>query len=153
MKQFLFYFSIVIFAIFIGSQITEGVLLLPYWKSLSSSDFYAYYQQFGLLIGRFYTVLTIAAASMSVVIAIYSQLYNQSGLKPALVSTFFAMLFIACFYMYFKGTNELFFQGALSVEVLAQELVTWGYWHWGRILLEFASLVFLILAMVRMGDD
>ncbi|MEM8895061.1 MAG: hypothetical protein AAGC88_10820 [Bacteroidota bacterium] len=150
MKQFLFYFSIVIFSIFLGSQITEGVLLVPYWKSLSANDFYAYYQQFGPLINRFYTVLTIAAALVPVAIAIYSKRYDPSGFKPALASTFFAVLFIACFYIYFKGANEFFFQAALSEEALVQELVTWGYWHWGRIVLEFAALIFLIVALVKM---
>lgn len=36
LKQLIRYFSVSIFAIFIGSQITEGFLLLPYWKSLSA---------------------------------------------------------------------------------------------------------------------
>ena len=60
MKPILLYILVAIFAIFIGSQITEGVLLLPYWKSLSATEFYVFYNNFGQKIGDFYTVLTVS---------------------------------------------------------------------------------------------
>jgi len=66
MKPYFLYFSVTVFSIFIGSQITEGVLLVPYWQSLTPDNFYAYYQEFGPSIGRFYTVLTIMAALIRV---------------------------------------------------------------------------------------
>lgn len=147
MKQFLLYFSITVFSIFIGSQITEGVLLVPYWKSLSTNDFYSYYKQFGPSIGQFYTVLTIVAVLIPISISIYCKLIQSNALKLALISFFFAILFITCFYIYFKGANELFYQSALSDEALKKELITWTYWHWGRIVLEFISLIFLILSL------
>ena len=149
MKQFLLYSSIVIFSIFIGSQITEGVLLVPYWQSLSSTDFYAYYNKFGPSIGKFYTVLTIVAALLPIFLSIYCKLINSTALKFALISSFFAMLFVSFFYIYFKGTNELFYQAAFNDMELTNELVTWSYWHWGRIIIEFISLAFLIRSIVK----
>lgn len=153
MKQFLAYSAVAIFAIFIGSQITEGVLLVPYWKSLSTQEFYTYYNQFGPSIGRFYTILTITAALIPVSISIYCRRINSSALNLALISSFFAILFIACFYIYFKGTNELFYQAALSDLELKKELITWNYWHWGRIVLEFIALLFLMLTLMKMGTE
>jgi hypothetical protein len=149
MKQFLLYSSIAIFSIFIGSQITEGVLLVPYWKSISPDDFYSYYKQFGPSIGQFYTILTIIAALIPISISIYCKRINSKALKLALISSFFAILFIACFYAYFKGANELFYQASLSDLELKEELVTWNYWHWRRIVLEFISLIFLILTLIK----
>ena len=149
MKKILLYSSIVIFSIFIGSQITEGVILVPYWQSLSSDDFYVYYNQFGPSIGQFYTILTILAALIPFALMIYCKRKNSEAFKFALSSSIFAVLFIACFYIYFKGTNELFYQGALSDEALKTELVTWSYWHWGRILIEIISLIFLILSIIK----
>jgi len=153
MKQFLLYSSIAIFSIFIGSQITEAVLLVPYWKSLSTNDFYAYYKQFGPSIGQFYTILTIVAALIPASMAIYCKRINSNALKLALSSTFFAILFIACFYVYFKGTNELFYQAALSDVELKRELIIWNYWHWGRIVLELISLIFLILTSIKLQEN
>ncbi|CAN0460053.1 unnamed protein product, partial [Ectocarpus fasciculatus] len=43
MKNQLDYYLIALFSIFLGSQITEAMLLVPYWQSLSSSEFYSYY--------------------------------------------------------------------------------------------------------------
>ena len=152
MKQFLLYFSIVIFSIFVGSQITEGVLLVPYWQSLSSTDFYAYYNQFGPSIGLFYTILTIMAALIPIALLIYAKLFYKDAFRLALISSFFAILFVGCFYVYFKGANEMFYQAALSDAALKKELVTWSYWHWGRIVLEIISLVFLILCVNKIED-
>jgi hypothetical protein len=151
MKSFLLYFSVAIFSIFIGSQITEGALLVPYWQSLSSAEFYAYYAEFGPGIGKFYTVLTIVAALLPVGIAIYAKRIDAGAFKLALASSFFAVLFITCFYVYFKGTNELFYQAAFSEAELKAELVTWSCWHWGRVGIEFASLVFLMLSLRKLN--
>jgi len=40
------YCFIAFFSIFLGSQITEAIILVPYWQSLSTPDFYSYYQGF-----------------------------------------------------------------------------------------------------------
>ncbi|MGB1242517.1 MAG: hypothetical protein ACPG49_08350 [Chitinophagales bacterium] len=153
MKQFLLYSSIVIFSIFIGSQITEGILLLPYWQSLSSTDFYSYYNKFGPSIGQFYTILTIIAASIPIVLSIYCKLINSNAFKFALISSFFAILFISSFYIYFKSANELFYQAAFSDMELKTKLVTWSYWHWGRIIIEFISLTFLIISLDKIQNN
>ena len=152
MKQFLLYSSIVFFSIFIGSQITEGVLLVPYWQSLSSAEFYSYYNTFGPSIGQFYTILTITAASIPILLSIYCRRINAKAFKAALISSFFSILFIASFYIYFKGTNELFYQAALSDAALKEELLTWSYWHWGRIIIEFISLGFLLRSIDKIQN-
>tara|TARA_R110002072_G_scaffold125612_3_gene261824 strand:- start:1443 stop:1913 length:471 start_codon:yes stop_codon:yes gene_type:complete len=152
MKQFLLYFSVAIFSIFIGSQITEGLLLVPYWKSLSSNEFYLYYDQFGGYIGKFYTILTIVAALIPVAISIYAKRIGSGGFKLALCSSLFAILFIGCFYVYFKGANELFFNASLSELELSDELIVWNYWHWARIGLELISLFFLIASLIKIQE-
>lgn len=146
MKQFLIFLSVIVFSIFIGAQITEGVLLVPYWQSLSSSDFYTYYNQFGSSISQYYTTLTITAALIPLFFTIYLKLINSNAFKFSLISTFFAFLFVVSFYLYFKDANELFYQAALSDMELKDELITWGYWHWGRIVIEFVTLFFLIIS-------
>jgi len=149
MKQILTYSAIVIFAIFVGSQITEGVLLVPFWKSMTSLEFYAYYNKFGSSIGRFYTVLTITAALIAVGLTVYYKVTKSEGFKYALISSCFALLFIAAFYVYFKSANEHFYSSDLSEESLKIELLTWTYWHWGRVIIEMLSMIFLIMAINR----
>lgn len=150
MKHFLLFLSVAFFSIFVGSQITEGVLLVPYWQSLSSTEFYAYYAAFGPEIGQFYTILTIIAALIPIGISIYCKSINSKALTFAAISSIFALLFVSSFYIYFKATNELFYQGAFDDVALKNELVTWSYWHWGRIFLELLSLGFLLSVVVKL---
>jgi hypothetical protein len=151
MKNQLNYYLIAIFSIFLGSQITEAIILVPYWQSLSASDFYSYYQDFGPSIGRFYAILTIIAALIPITLSIHFFRSKVSGLPFSLVSALFAILFVSCFYVYFKGTNELFYQSYFNEMDLKNELITWSQWHWGRIVLEGLSLFFLILAVAKRG--
>lgn len=147
MKKHFNFILIAIFSIFLGSQITEAILLVPYWQSLSPGDFYGYYQKFGPSIGRFYTILTVIAASIPITFSIFYFRYKKPGLTLALASSLLAMLFVSCFYIYFKDTNELFYQSAFNENELINELIIWSKWHWGRIVLEGLSLLFLILAL------
>lgn len=146
MKQSFVFYLVAIFAIFLGSQIAEGVLLVPYWKSIPAKEFYRFYQQFGPSIGRFYTILTIIAALIPISVALVLFLRKSPAFKYALVSAIFAVLFVSSFYIYFKGANELFYQATLSEELLKMELIRWEKWHWSRIGIELLSLIFLISA-------
>ena len=151
LKLSISYFSLAIFGIFLGSQITEGVILVPYWQSLSSEAFYAYYQAFGPLLGAFYTPLTIIAAIIPIIFLVLSYIKKSPAVPYFLTSTILSILFILCFFLYFKGANELFYQGALNPVKLKQELITWSTWHWGRIGLELLALVFLIMGFQKLN--
>ncbi|MFK8059120.1 MAG: hypothetical protein AB8B78_03420 [Polaribacter sp.] len=147
MKRILAFLSIAIFSIFIGSQITEGFLLVPHWKSLSTTDFYEYYSKFGKTIGQFYTILTVISALIPISISVYCFRKKSPALKHALFSSFLILLCIAFFYIYFKDVNQQFYNASLSATELKSELKTWEYWHWSRVILEFLSLIFLMLSL------
>lgn len=146
MKRILGFFFTTVFSIFLGSQITEGCLLVPYWKTLSTTEFYAYYSQFGLIIGRFYTTLTVIAALIPIGISIYCFYIKSKALTYSLISSFFTFLCMALFYIYFNGINQQFFDANLDAYQLKAELEIWEYLHWMRVILEFLALIFLILA-------
>lgn len=153
MNRILLFFSIAVFSLFLGSQITEGFLLVPYWKMLSKTEFYEYYSKFGPIIGRFYTILTIIAVLIPLSFSIYCISKKCRALKYSLVSSFFAFLLIAIFYIYFKGVNQQFYEAAFDANRLKHVLETWEYMHWLRVFLEILSLVFLILALNILSND
>ncbi|MTB52092.1 DUF1772 domain-containing protein [Lewinella sp. W8] len=153
MKHFLLYSSLTVYSIFLGSQITEGVLLVTYWKSLSANDFHAYYRQFGPGIGQFYTILTVMAVLMPVAVSVYAARRFPTALKYSLLSSFFALLVIVSFYVYFRGTNELFYAATLTEVELREELIRWGKWHWGRVAFEILSLLFLVLSLTALTGE
>ncbi len=147
MNRIILFLLIVIFSIFLGSQITEGFLLVPYWKTLSKVEFYKYYNKFGPVIGNFYTLLTIIAVLTPVSFSIYCYLKKHQAFKLSIISTFFAFLIIVIFYCYFKGANQQFYASALDTNELKSELNKWEYYHWLRVLIEAISLFFLILSI------
>ena len=91
-------------------------------------------------------------ALIPVAISIYAKRIGSGGFKLALCSSLFAILFIGCFYVYFKGANELFFNASLSELELSDELIVWNYWHWARIGLELISLFFLIASLIKIQE-
>lgn len=149
MKNQLNYYLVAVFSIFVGSQITEGVLLVPYWQALPAVEFYSYYEQFGPAINLYYTILTLIALLIPVGVSVYGYLTRSKGFRHAVISSVFAVLFVSCFYVYFKETNQSFYQSAFSAGELKNELVSWAQWHWGRVVLECLSLSFLILAIAK----
>lgn len=153
MKTILSYILITLFAIFVGSQITEGVLLVPYWQSLSANEFYRYYNNFGHQINSFYTILTIIALLIPLFTVAYIKINKSKGINFAIISIAFAFLFLATFYIYFKDTNALFFASALNEIELKKELIIWSYWHWGRVILECISLFFLVLSFAKINKN
>ncbi len=153
MNRILFYFLIAIFSIFLGSQIVEGLLILPHWKSLSPTAFYQYYAQFGPSLGRFYSMLTIIAVLIPICTCIYCIVNKKKGLTLSILSSVFAILVVLVFYVYFKGTNLQFYASAFNADQLKSVLETWGRWHWVRIIFEILSLVFLILAFHLLDSE
>lgn len=147
MNRILAFLLITILAIFLGSQITEGCLLVPYWKSLSTLKFYEYYSKFGKTIGSFYTILTVISALIPISISIYCLRKKSLALKYSLFSSFLILVCIAFFYIYFKDTNQQFYNAVLNPSQLKSELEIWEYWHWSRVVLELLSLIFLVLAI------
>lgn len=149
MNRFLLFSLVGVFSIFLGSQITEGVLLVPYWKSLTASSFYEYYAVFGDKIGRFYTPLTVVAVLIPLATSVYCYTKKSKALVFALISSIFALLVILIFYSFFKGINQQFHKASFTEEELQTALLTWEFYHWARIVFEFVSLTFLGLTFAK----
>ncbi len=153
MSRALAFVLVAFFSLFLGTQITEGCLLLPYWKSLAATDFFEYYGLFGARIGKFYTILTIIAALIPLGVTIYSLTRKQAALASSLCSLLFTFLFVGTFYFYFKEANQHFFEAGLSPAQLATELTVWGYWHWFRVTLEMLALISLIMSLLVITNN
>lgn len=145
MNRIIYFLSIAIYAVFLGSQITEGCLLIPFWKTLSTSEFYEYYAQNGPTIAKFYSILTVIASMIPLSICLYCSFVRSRALKFAILSTVFSLVVIALFYGYFKDVNIQFYTSAYSAIELKTVLKTWGYWHWSRVIFIMISLIMLEL--------
>jgi len=153
MNRTLLIFSIVFFSIFLGSQITEGYLLIPQWKTLSQVEFYEYYSNYGTRINNFYKVLTIISVLIPIILSIYCLINKSLALKHSIVSATFALLVIVFFYVYFKSTNQQFYNAAFNANELQSTLKTYGNLHWMRVFCEIISLIFLIFTVRILTEE
>lgn len=134
-----------ILGVFLGAQLTEAVLFVPYWKALSADDFFDFYQNYGKKIHQFFAPLTIAATLIPLLSVAY-HLIDQTA-SPLLlgilgVST---LAFFSTYFLYFKEANQQFAQRSLSTEAVPKALARWGKWHWGRVGFECLALMAALL--------
>lgn len=147
MIELLYALTAGILGIFAGAQIAEGVLFVPYWKSMEPAAFYEEHKTFGPKIYKFFAPLTIAATLIPIGTMTYALMTDAPGKMAALLTGFFTLLFFATYFLYFKKANQSFSDASLSEEELPLELIKWGRWHWARIYLELAALICALAAL------
>ncbi len=141
--------SIGILGVFLGAQIMEGVLFVPYWKTLPAKDFFELHQTFGKKIYQFFAPLTIIATILPLITLAYSSFIPTKGRFFIALMGICTVLFFSTYFLFFKEANQQFAEASIAYEALPQALETWGNWHWGRIVFEFWAFVFAIIALIN----
>ena len=142
-------FSSVFLGIFLGSQITEAILFVPYWKALKADDFFKFYRKYGRIIHLFFAPITILATVTPLITVGYYTI-NQTENKILFgIMGLTTLAFFSTYYLYFKKANKRFTERDLSNEELPQELKRWGNWHWGRICFEFIAFGCSLLLLLE----
>ncbi len=139
--------SAAILGIFVGAQICEGALFVPYWKSMHPKDFFEMHKIYGKKIYQFFAPLTIAATIIPIVTAIYAVTHAIDGYLFSLLMGIFTFLFFITYFIYFKEANNRFAEESITYEELPKELNRWGKWHWSRIGLELIAFIFSLVGL------
>lgn len=139
--------STAILGIFLGSQITEGVLFVPYWKTLAPKDFFELHKTYGPKIYQFYAPITIAATIIPLVTVGYGLYIGMSDLTYLLTMGVFTGLFFVTYFLYFKNANTKFADASIPDGQLLDVLTTWGKWHWLRVGFESIAFISAIIAL------
>lgn len=146
--EYLLLLSNGILGIFLGAQITEAVLFVPHWKSLTPDDFFELHQTYGKKIYQFFAPLTIAATLIPLAAVGYNLIQqNEHQLLLGLMG-FATLAFFSTYFLYFKKANQSFADRSIANEELSHELDKWGKWHWGRIFFEAIALVCALLTQL-----
>lgn len=138
-----------ILGIFLGAQICEGVLFVPYWKSMTPKYFFELHKTYGKKIYHFFAPLTIAATITPILTATYAVINNISGSIFSLLMGIFTLFFFSTYFIYFKQANKSFAEASISDEELPNELNKWGKWHWCRIGFELLAFISSLLALIQ----
>lgn len=138
-----------ILGVFLGAQIAEAYLLVPYWKALPADEFFELHKVYGSKIHQFFAPLTITATLLPLITVVYgiaNHFHDPLLLGLMGIST---IAFFSTYFLYFEKANNSFVDRALCDEELSLELDRWGAWHWGRI---FFELIAFVCALVLLAD-
>lgn len=139
--------SVGILGIFVGTQIAEGALFVPYWKKLPAAEFFALHKTYGPKIYKFFAPITMGATFIPVVTAVYSVLTDADGQGASIVTAVLCLMFFFTYPIYFKRANQAFADASLSEAELPRELIKWGKWHWARVYMELGAFSGSIVAL------
>jgi O-antigen/teichoic acid export membrane protein len=132
--------------VFVGAMLTEGFVLVPYWRSLAAREFFDWYRANDRRLFRFFGAVTIAAAIITVAAA--AAAFWGADPNGALLAASAGLLLVTVgmFPLYFEKANAKFSAAAISSTDLAVELRRWERWHWARTGLAAAALVCSLVA-------
>ena len=139
-----------ILGVFLGAQITEAILFVPHWKTLSADDFFELHKTYGKKIYQFFAPLTIIATLLSLITTAYS-FVNQSD-NPILFGLmgFSTAAFFSTYFFYSKKANKSFADRNITDIELPHELIRWSNWHWGRICFEIVAFICALLLLIQL---
>lgn len=141
MTDFIPLLSTVLLGLFAGSLLTEGAILVPYWRRMAPAEFFRLHSTLGRHLFRYFAPLTVISVLMSVVAALASGLQSLAWL----ITAGLCLATLAIFFIYFKRANQSFADQSLPEDDLGAELGRWAAWHWfrtGLIILAFGFSVY-----------
>ena len=141
--------STTLLGVFTGTQITEAILFVPWWKSLSADEFFSFYKTHGRKIHRFYAPITILTVLLSLSTTSYLMISGNLPIIPLMIISITTLIYFSTYYLYFRKANDQFIQRSISDNELKTALITWGIWHWLRVGLEVLALLTHVVLLMK----
>jgi hypothetical protein len=138
-----------ILGLFAGSLLTEALLLVPFFRSLSFADFNRLHEEFGPRLYRYYAPLTISATVLPVGLAGAAFFVGARGWVLACVPAVLALMILATYLLYFEKANRAFAEKKLDEPGLAKELARWASVHNFRTLLAVSGFVVSVFVTMQ----
>jgi hypothetical protein len=113
-----------------GGMLVIGISLASFWKSLSPSDFQAWFASHSHLIGRLMIPLGVGSVIGSV--ASLGANWRGPGRSWHLIAALSAIGVMVTYPVFFAGTNAAFERGGLPDREVRLLLGRWETWHWIR---------------------
>lgn len=141
------FFSAASLGVFAGAMLTEGLVLVPYWRALAPAEFFVWYAANAKRLLGFFGPLTWVAALLALAAALLSLWVGHPGRWCAVIAAVLMLVVVSTFFLYFEKANTSFTKASVSPDNLPAELARWAQWHWARTLLSFAALAAAMLSL------
>jgi hypothetical protein len=135
--------------IYAGAMLTEGFVLVPYWRALPPEQFFKWYAEYDDRLFAFFGTLTMLMVALALATAVVSILERAPGRWFSVVAAVLAVAAVAMFPLYFEHANASFAAATLSPSELPAELLRWQRWHVVRVVLSVLALLAAVLSVRR----
>ena len=149
---FIRFLSTALLGIFFGAMLTEGCVLLPYWRSIAPTEFLGWYAANSQRLQGFFSPLTIGTALLAIVTAIGSLWEHHPTQWLAIIIAVISIAVVSTFFLYFQKANTSFATASISTDRVAVELTRWAMWHWCRTGLSFIAFTMAMLSLWHIQD-
>lgn len=146
-SDFTRFLSVAFWGLFAGAMLTEGLVLVPYWRSLTPSEFFLWYKANDKRLLGFFGPLTSLTVIFAVAAALVSLWQGHPSKWITLLAAIISLVVISTFFLYFQKANVSFATASLRVDDVAAELTRWAKWHWWRTILSLVALVLSMLSL------
>ncbi len=117
--------STIIIGLYAGSLLTEGAILVPYWRKMPAEEFFRLHKDVGPSLFRYFAPLTSAAVVLAVLVAVLA----PDGMMLRWIAAALCLSALGIFFLYFQKANAGFANHSLSSDALKIELGRWAAWH------------------------
>jgi len=131
-----------------GALVTEGAVLVPFWRSLPPAEFLTWYAANAARLFNFFGPLEILAAAFAVGAAVSMHLRRRRRAPHMIVAAALSVVILALFPIYFRDVNTSFENATIRVENVPAELARWATWHWSRTAIGIASFAAALSALL-----
>ena len=145
--EFLLLLSTASLGIFAGAMLTEGFVLVPFWRSLAPTGFLDWYAANDRRLLAFFSPLTIVTVLLAAAAAIAAWFAEGAEFGLVAIAALLAAVALATFFLYFERTNKSFATASIEVNEVAAELTRWSTWHWARTAISVAAFAASLLAL------
>ena len=139
--------TILVLGLTAGAMLTEAIIIVPFWLSLSSTEFFDWYAKNQATLVNYYSPLEIWSAILFLVTSILLFRTKQDGKWWMVSSAILSILVLATFFVFFKDANAGFNMRSIASDKLAQAIRTWGNWQWLRVGLGISAFLLGILSI------
>lgn len=140
--------TVMVLGLTAGAMLTEAVIIVPFWLSLSPKDFFDWYAKNQAALVNYYSPLEIWSTILSLVTSILLITTKQKGKWSMVIATVLSILVIATFFIFFKEANSAFNARSIEDAKFILAVTTWGNWQWLRVGLGVGAFFFALVSIM-----
>jgi hypothetical protein len=129
------YLAVAALGVYLGAMLTEGFVLVPWWRALAPDEFLRWYAANDRRLVGFFGPVTSAATLLALAAAALSFWQGHPGRVAATIAAAIMIALVVSFFIYFEPANESFAKATIAVADVPAALATWATWHHARTVL------------------